>query len=99
MFSLLLQVLKKMDYFFPSKNAIYRYRIGIDRYEKKYISILLISADKKIEFIGDYRYRPIWKKAYRSYTDFNNTRLYCNTISIVQSMYVYDVKRGGGFEH
>ena len=23
----------------------------------------------KIEFIGDYRYRPIWKKSYRSYTD------------------------------
>ena len=25
-----------------------------------------------IGFIGDYRYRPIWKKAYRSYTAFHN---------------------------
>ena len=30
-----------------------------------------ISADMKIGFIGDYRYRPIWKKAYRSYTATN----------------------------
>ena len=43
--------------------------IGIGRYEKCHIGILSVSADKKIEFIGLYRYRPIWKKAYRSYTD------------------------------
>ena len=33
--------------------------IGIGRYEKYYIGILSVSADKKIEFIGLYRYRPI----------------------------------------
>ena len=42
--------------------------IVIGRYEKFHIGILSVSADKKIEFIGLYRYRPIWKKAYRSYT-------------------------------
>ena len=44
--------------------------IGIGRWVKNGISILSVSADKKIEFIGAYRYRPIWKKAYRSYTIF-----------------------------
>ena len=43
--------------------------IGFGQYEKSYISILSVSADMKIGFIGDYRYRPIWKKPYRSYTD------------------------------
>ena len=33
--------------------------IGIGRYEKFYIGILSVSADMKIGFIGDYRYRPI----------------------------------------
>ena len=33
--------------------------IGIGRYENYYIGILSVSADKKIEFIGAYRYRPI----------------------------------------
>ena len=33
------------------------------------IGNLLVLADKKIRFIGGYRYRPIWKKAYRSYTE------------------------------
>ena len=42
--------------------------IVIGRYEKFHIGILSVSADKKIEFIGLYRYRLIWKKAYRSYT-------------------------------
>ena len=42
--------------------------IGIGRYEKISIGNLSVSADKKIRFIGGYRYRPIWKKAYRSYT-------------------------------
>ena len=41
--------------------------IVIGRYEKCHIGILSVSADKKIEFIGLYRYRLIWKKAYRSY--------------------------------
>ena len=43
--------------------------IVIGPYEKFHIGILSVSADKKIEFIGLYRYRPIWKKAYRSYPD------------------------------
>ena len=30
---------------------------------------LSLSANKKIGIIGSYRYRPIWKKAYRSYTE------------------------------
>ena len=42
--------------------------IGIGRYEKYYIGILSVSADMKIGFIGDYRYRQIWKKPYRLYT-------------------------------
>ena len=42
--------------------------IVIGRYEKFHIGILSVSADKKIPFIGLYRYRPIWKKAYRLYT-------------------------------
>ena len=46
------------------KNLCY---IGIGRYEKTYIGFLSVSADKKIPFIGLYRYRPIWKKAYRLY--------------------------------
>ena len=33
--------------------------IVIGRYEKFHIGILLVSADKKIEFIGLYWYRPI----------------------------------------
>ena len=33
--------------------------IVIGRYEKCHIGILLVSADKNIEFIGLYRYRPI----------------------------------------
>ena len=41
---------------------------GIGRYEKYYIGILSVSADKKIEFIGLYLYRPIRKKAYQSPT-------------------------------
>ena len=43
--------------------------IGIGRYKKCHIGILSVLADKKIEFIGLYQYRLIWKKAYRSYTD------------------------------
>ena len=43
--------------------------IGIGRYRKIYIGNLSVSADKKIGFISSYRYRPIWKKAYRLYTD------------------------------
>ena len=42
--------------------------IVISLYEKCHIGILSVSADKKTEFIGLYRYWPIWKKAYRSYT-------------------------------
>ena len=33
--------------------------IGIGRYEKYHIGILSVSADKKMKFIGLYRYRPI----------------------------------------
>ena len=33
--------------------------IGIGRYEKCHIGILSVSADKKTEFIGLYRFRPI----------------------------------------
>ena len=33
--------------------------IVIDPFEKFHISILSVSANKKIEFIGLYRYRPI----------------------------------------
>ena len=45
----------------------------IGRYEKFHIGILLVSVDKKIEFIGLYQYRPIWKKAYRLYTVCHST--------------------------
>ena len=40
--------------------------IGIGQYDKTYIGFLSVSADKKIPFIRLYRYRLIWKKAYRS---------------------------------
>ena len=42
-------------------HVIYLLYIGIviGRYEKYHIGILSVSADKKIEFIGLYRYRPI----------------------------------------
>ena len=43
---------------------LYLLYIGIGQYEKSYIGILSLSADKKIEFIGLYRYGPIRKKAY-----------------------------------
>ena len=46
--------------------------IGIGRYEKYYIDILSVLADKKIEFICLYRYRPIRKKAYRSPTVYDS---------------------------
>ena len=52
-------------------NLLYRLSvisIGIGRYGKIAIGNLSVSADMKIGFIGDYRYRQIWKKAYRSYT-------------------------------
>ena len=58
--------------------------IGIGRYEKFHIGILSVSADKKIEFIGLYRYRLIWKKAYRSYTD-ESTYSYMNMRMMVVS--------------
>ena len=46
----------------------YRYRIGIGRFEKIYIGNLSDRQIPKMGFIGVYPYRPIWKKAYRSYT-------------------------------
>ena len=53
-----------------SQNLLYRLSvIGIGRYGEIFIGNLLVSADKKIHFIGGYQYRPIWKKAYRSYTE------------------------------
>ena len=48
----------------------YRYRIGISRYEKNLIGNLSDRPIWKMGFIGAYRYWPIWKKAYRSYTEF-----------------------------
>ena len=48
------------------KNALYN-QIAFGRYEKKYVGILSVSVDKKIEFIGAYRYQPIYKKTNRSY--------------------------------
>ena len=56
--------------------------IGMRRYEKYYIGILSVSADMKIGSIGDYRYRQIWKKPYRSYTAENDehSRLKCNLV-------------------
>ena len=44
---------------------------GIGRYEKYYIDILSVLADKKIEFIGLYRYWEIRKKAYQSPTAYS----------------------------
>ena len=38
---------------------LYRYRHRYRRYQKNDIDILSVSADKKIVFIGLYRYRPI----------------------------------------
>ena len=58
---------KIMGNFFPPKYAINRYRIGIGRYEKKIIGNLSDRPILKMAFIGVYWYRPIWKKAYRSY--------------------------------
>ena len=43
--------------------------IGIGRYGKIYIGNLSVSADKEIGYISDYRYQPIWKNSYRSYTE------------------------------
>ena len=69
-------ILRKNDFFFHFFIEIYTIYcisvigIGIGRYGKIYIGNLSVSADKKIGFIGSYRYRPIWKKAYRSYTEF-----------------------------
>ena len=62
--------------------------IGIGRYEKYYIGILSVSADMKIGFIGDYRYWPIWKNAYRSYTNWGS--LYWG-LSIYSSRFQHDV--------
>ena len=59
------------------KNLCY---IGIGRYEKTYIGFLSVSADKKISYIGLYRYRPIWKKAYRSYTEMISAKVYANHV-------------------
>ena len=38
---------------------------GISRYDFQISVSISVSADKKIQNIGGYRYRPIWKKAYR----------------------------------
>ena len=52
--------------FWKSCHSLYSLYIGIGiiciiigGYEKCHIGILSVSADKKIEFIGIYRYRPI----------------------------------------
>ena len=57
--------------------------IGIGRYGKISIGNVSVSAEKKIVFIGDYRYQLIWKKVYRSYTDFLLLKMYvcCHTPS------------------
>ena len=60
------------SFYHIGKNYCY---IGIGRYENFNIGNLSVSADKKIGFIGGYRYRPIWKKAYRSYTVMNHKML------------------------
>ena len=68
---LVFHFLKKFCFSFVKNNTIYCISvsvIGIGRYEKYHIGILSVSADMKIGFIGDYRYRPIWKNPYRSYT-------------------------------
>ena len=52
------------------------YSIVIGRYEKIDIGILLVSADKKIVFISLYRYRPIWKKAYRLLPEWDSLTAY-----------------------
>ena len=49
------------------QSNVYRLSVSADK-TKNHIGFLSVSADKKFEFIGDYRYRPIRKKAYRSAT-------------------------------
>ena len=69
--------------------------IGIGRYENFNIGNLSVSADKKISIIGIYRYRPIWKKAYRSTADTTSTCV-CNSIIPFESMVVYSLSKDGG---
>ena len=66
-----LKILINLTWNWDSKPGIYRYRyqIGIGRYEKKPYRLLSDPPILKMAFIGVYRYRPIWKKAYRSYPD------------------------------
>ena len=42
--------------------------IGIKSVSADYAIVISVSADMKIRYIGGYRYRPIWKNAYRSPT-------------------------------
>ena len=42
---------------------------------KNHIGFLSVLANKKFEFIGDYRYRPIRKKAYRSPTNLTYQKI------------------------
>ena len=58
--------------------------IGIGRYEKYHIGILSVSADMKIGFIGDYRYRPIWKNPYRSYTELDSIHF---SVAVLESIH------------
>lgn len=42
---------------------------------KKLSVSVSLSIEKKIENIGDYRYRPQWKKAFRSYPNYIGSRV------------------------
>ena len=77
------------------KNLLYQYHyIGIGRYEKNYISILSVSADNKIVFIGIYWYWLIWKKAYRLYPGPDNW-LQCSTSGDC----IREEQRCDGYDH
>ena len=70
----------KKNYFFPKKLhfitfTICSIAISVSASVSADMAISIsvsasVSADMKIRDIGDYRYRPIWKKAYRSSTNF-----------------------------
>ena len=65
---------RKYFYIFSIKYYYFLYigiGFSIGRYEKYYIGILSVLANKKIEFIGLYRYWEIRKKAYQSPTAYS----------------------------
>ena len=68
-------------YFLSKLSAFHKtypigFGIGIGRYQKKLSVSVSVLAEKKIENIGDYWYRPKWKKAFRSYPNLHTNFFY-----------------------